>query len=515
MKPKRPILVGDILSVSADRNPDKTALIIEGRSWSYLDLENRANNLARSFLNDGHLEKGARALVILPNGYEAVITFFGLVKAGIIATMLHPGTKNDKITKILADCGASAIITDDKLRKSISGLQIDSLLKIYTMDDPELDLADDAGAHTGKPSRGMVIDQDIAFLVYTSGSTGESRGVACPHFSVLSAIYSICEYLECDESDVVGSCLPLAFDHGLYQVLTTFYVGGTLVLERDFSRPVASVRALSQAGITGLPGVPSLFAMLLRLSVDSSMFSNLRYIASTGGPLPVAHIQALKETFPTTAIFSMYGLTECKRASFLPPDELDKRPLSIGRGMANQDLWLVDESGKRVGPGNTGELVIRGSNVMRGYWNRPIETDAVFRPQGDSGERVLYSGDIMRLDDDGYLYFIGRKDDLFKSRGEKVYPREIEDVLYTMPGINEAAVVGIPNELLGNMVVAHVVAVPREWLSAATIITFCRERLESHLIPGDVQIHSCLPKTPSGKIDRLKLRMRSEITKAD
>jgi hypothetical protein len=264
------------------------------------------------------------------------------------------------------------------------------------------------------------------------------------------AAASLAEYLEMQNDEVVLLCLPLSFDYGLYQLLLTVLVGGTLVLEKGFAFPGRVVGLLESEGVTGLPGVPTLFGVLLGLrGLGDRELPALRYLSNTGAALSVTTIAGLRETFPAARIYSMYGLTECKRCTYLPPEQLARRPGSVGIAIPGTEAYVVDESGRRAAPGEVGELVIRGAHVMKGYWADPEATDRALRSGPHPWEKVLYTGDLFRADQDGYLYFVGRKDDIIKSRGEKVSPKEIENVLYELAGVREAAVVGVPDPLLG------------------------------------------------------------------
>jgi acyl-CoA synthetase (AMP-forming)/AMP-acid ligase II len=231
----------------------------------------------------------------------------------------------------------------------------------------------------------------------------------------------------------------------------------------------------------------------------------LRTITNTAAALSEEHITQLRALFPQARLYSMYGLTECKRVTYLPPDQLDIRPTSVGRGMPNEEVWLVDEDGSRLPNGSTGELVIRGSNVMRGYWAKPEQTARRLKPGPNAGEMVLYSGDIFRTDDEGYLYFVARKDDIIKSRGEKVSPREVENALYAIEGVHEAAVVGVHDDVLGQAIKAFVVLRSGYDYSEKDIIRHCLIRLESFMAPKYVDFVASLPKTDTGKIKKTGL----------
>jgi acyl-CoA synthetase (AMP-forming)/AMP-acid ligase II len=279
-----------------------------------------------------------------------------------------------------------------------------------------------------------------------------------------------------------------------------------VVLERSFAFPKRILDLAAQARVTVLPGVPAAFNLLTNLATLSRYdLGRLRMITNAAAALSEEHIGKLRGLFPRATLFSMYGLTECKRVTYLPPEELDIRPLSVGRGMPNQELWLVDEAGRRLPNGATGELVIRGSHVMRGYWEKPVETAERLKPGPLPGESVLYSGDIFRSDAEGYLYFVARKDDIIKSRGEKVSPREVENALYRLPGVLEVAVVGVPDTVFGQAVKAFVVLGPGRRYSERDIIGHCGARLESFMVPKYVEFVDGLPKTDNGKIKRQAL----------
>jgi len=300
---------------------------------------------------------------------------------------------------------------------------------------------------------------------------------------------------------------PLSFDYGLYQLLMCVRVGATLVLEHGFAFPGRIVQLLIDERVTGLPGVPTLFHVLIGLrGLADRELPHLRFLTNTGQALPVATIAALRRTFPRADLFSMYGLTECKRVSYLPPGQLDARPESVGRAIPGTEAWVDDGRGGVAAPGEVGELLVRGAHVMQGYWNAPEATAERLRPGRWPWERTLATGDLFRADEEGYLYFVGRRDDLIKSRGEKVVPREVEDVLHAAGGVAEAAVVGVPDERLGQAVLAHVAARPGAALDAAALRAHCAAALEAHMVPARIVVHEgALPRTPNGKVDRRAL----------
>jgi len=345
---------------------------------------------------------------------------------------------------------------------------------------------------------------DLACLIYTSGITGEPKGVMCDHSNVVFASGSIIEYLQNVPDDIVLNVLPLAFDYGLYQLLMTFRFGGTLVLENSFAFPATILKLIEQERVTGLPGVPTIFAMLLQMDLSPYDLSSLRYITNTAAALPPSHILELRRKFPKVTIFSMYGLTETNRTLYLPPEWLARKPGSVGIAIPGTEVWLEDESGRRLGPGEVGELVVRGRHVMRGYWESPEATAARYRPGPVAGERLCYTGDLFSMDEDGCMYFVGRKDDIIKSRGEKVAPKEIEILLHALPGVVEAAVVGVPDPVLGQAIKAVVVRSDPK-LTAMDVLAHCRANLEDFMVPKTVEFRDILPRSPAGKVNKEKL----------
>jgi len=327
--------------------------------------------------------------------------------------------------------------------------------------------------------------------------------VMLTHLNITSAARSITTYLGNTEDDVLLNVLPLSFDYGLYQVLMAFRKGARVVLGRTFTYPMTVLELLRTERATGFPIVPTISALLVQLDLTRYPLPDLRYVTNTGAALPTAHITALRAWLPHVRLFSMYGLTECKRVAYLPPEEIDRRPTSVGKAMPNVEVTLVDEHGQPTTSG-VGELVVRGSNVMSGYWNRPDETGKVLRP-GPFGQRVLYSGDIFRTDEDGFLYFVSRKDDVIKSRGEKVSPREVENVIYDLAGVVEAAVIGEADDLLGQAVSAYIVKGDGVELTAQDVFRHCARFLEDFMIPRRVEFLDEMPRTATGKIDRRAL----------
>ena len=488
--------VESFLLESARRSPGKTALVAGPARLTYQDLAARAAGFAAELHRRG-VARGDRVVVFLHNSPEAVIAVFGTLLAGGVFSVVNPGTKADKLAYILNHCTARALITEPRLADVATSARSRVPAVAATL------LAPFSFVDAAPPAQ-PGIDLDLAMIVYTSGSTGFPKGVTMTHANIAAAATSITTYLESRAEDVVLSVLPLAFDYGLYQALMCAKVGATLVLEKSFTYPAVVLEKLKSERVTGFPLVPTLAALLLQMKqLEPGMFPDLRYLTNTAAALPRAHIERLRALFPQAKLFSMYGLTECKRCTYLPPEQLERRPNSVGIAIPGTEAYVVDDQGERVAPGVVGELVIRGAHVMKGYWADEEATARVLKPGPYRWEKVLHTGDLFRTDEDGYLYFVSRKDDIIKTRGEKVSPREVENVIYELAGIREAVVIGVPDPILGMAVKAIVVA--DEPLTEREVIRHCAARLEDFMVPAMVEFRGQLPKSENGKIARKEL----------
>lgn len=494
--------LGEDLRAAAARFPDRDAVVTVKRTVTYAQLDGLADSLAVR-LGESGVVRGDRVAVLLPNSVESAIAIYGTLRAGAAFSPLNPTIKRDKLRHVLTDSSAAAVVCDPEHRELVDAALEDSDTRVLSASD----LWDASGA-TPPPTP---ISLDLAAVIYTSGSTGDPKGVTLTHGNMTFAADSIIEYLEMSESDRVLCALPLSFDYGLYQLIMSIRVGATLVLETGFAFPGRIVQLLAEDRITGLPGVPTLFHVLLSLrGIDERTFPDLRYITNTAAALPPSTVQTIRRSFPNARLYSMYGLTECKRTTYMPPDQLDERPTSVGIAIPGTEVWIEDEDGNVLGPDEVGELMIQGAHVMQGYWNDPEMTAQRLRPGRWPWERVLASGDLFRKDDEGYLYFVGRRDDLIKSGGEKVVPREIEDVLHSATGVHDAVVIGMPDRLLGHAVHAHVSRSEGADLDEVTLRRYCAERLEDYKVPRRVFVHDELPRTNNGKLDRQALALWSE-----
>jgi long-chain acyl-CoA synthetase len=501
--------VEQFLRDSAQRFGDKVALVTGDARVTYRELDRASDRLAGALAARG-IVRGDRVIVFMDNCREAVIAIFAALKAGAVFSPINPSTKADKLAYVINHCGASALVTQDKLRAVASAALAETpsiaLSVVAGAREPTLSNAvsfETALAADGAPPAFPDIDLDLAMLIYTSGSTGFPKGVMMTHQNVVAAATSITTYLENTADDVILNVLPISFDYGLYQVLMAVKAGATLVLEQSFAFPQKIFAKMTAERVTGLPLVPTMAAIVLQMrDLQPNAFPHLRYITNTAAALPPAHIARLQALFPSARLYSMYGVTECKRCTYLPPEELERRPGSVGIAIPGTEAYVVDEHGARVASNVVGELVIRGAHVMKGYWNDPEATARALRPGPFAWEKVLHTGDLFRADADGFLYFVARKDDIIKTRGEKVSPKEVENALYALPGIREAAVVGVPDPVLGLALKAVVAADPRAKLTAHDVIRHCARHLEDFMVPKLVEFRDALPKTESGKISR-------------
>jgi amino acid adenylation domain-containing protein len=509
-------LLHDYLSHSASRLGGKVALVWGRQRVTYGELEERANAIAQHLAAAG-LARGDRVMIFADNTVETVVSFWAVLKANAVVCIVNPLTKSDKLDYLLNDCRPTALITDKHLLSIFSepARNCPSLRRVIVsgpIDGPDLRGLphavhwDMAVASPGAAPARSCIDIDLAAIIYTSGSTGEPKGVMLTHRNMMTACTSIAAYLELGEDEVILNVLPLAFDYGLYQMIMAFRTGARLVLERSFAFPAQILGVIKEERVTGFPGVPTIFAALSELkSLKDQDFSSIRYVTNTAAALPLKHILMLQELFSDARIYSMYGLTECKRCTYLPPEDLERKPLSVGIAIPNTEMWIVDEDDRRVGPDVVGQLVIRGATVMKGYWGKPEATARKLKPGPLPGEQVLYTGDYCRMDADGYLYFVGRGDEIIKSRGEKVAPREVENVLMDIPGVREAAVIGIPDELLGQAVKAYVVMEQGRTIGEKQLQKECQKRLENFMVPKSIVIVPSLPMTDTGKLKKTAL----------
>ncbi|MGE5314891.1 MAG: class I adenylate-forming enzyme family protein [Acidobacteriota bacterium] len=502
------MLIHEYLSQAAERMPEKTALVCGKMRASYRMLHERAKNFA-AFLRTQELEKGDRVAVYIDTSIETVTAIFGILEAGGCLVIVNPSTHSERLGFILNDAGAKFVIASvDKLavvEQAVKQCQTSpGLILTGPVEDDDRYMSFEQATNTLLPFTPVkVIDNDLAAIIYTSGSTGKPKGVTHLHRTINVVVETVADYLCHSEEDVVLGVLPLSSSYGLLQVLVTFYTCGRIVLERGFGYPYEIIQRMKEEGVTGFAGAPTVYAIILKLEgLEREDFSRLRYITNAAAAMPAPFIPQLRRIFPSTKIYLMHGLTECLRTTFLPPDEIDAKPTSVGCGMKNVELWLEDQAGNRVAKGQVGEMMVRGSNIMQGYWNDPEGTSRVLKPGRYPWEKVLRTRDLFIEDEEGYFHFVSREDELIKSRGEKVSPVEVEDVLYRLDAVQETRVIGVPDGVLGQAIRAEIVLKEHHTLTAQEVKAHCRKNIEDFKVPHHIEFVQSLPKTQGGKIKR-------------
>lgn len=501
-------LVGDTLLHAAASRGGHPAVVADGVSYDYETLLDSSLRLARALQENG-LTRGGRVVVQTANQWHCAIAVYATALAGGVFVVLHPQTKHDKLRFVLEDCVAEVLVAgkaalaalkDEALPPALGFVLSSGVASDADLVDATLEEAIDRAEPT---PRTQAIPHDLAALIYTSGSTGTPKGVMMRHRNVVFTLQSLCRYLRLEEDDRILNFLPLSFDYGLYQLLMAVRMGATLVVEPSFVFPWEVVKRAQAEEVTVFPGVPTAYATLRGLARERPdlQLPSVRRVTNTAAALPPAILDDLRRIFPNALIFAMYGLTECKRVSYLEPELLAEKPSSVGKAIPGTEaIVLVD--GRPAEPGEQGVLHVRGPHVMAGYWNRPDLTDEMLVPGPVPGERMLCTHDFFTADEDGFLYFVGRSDDIIKSGGQKVSPAEVESALQAIPEVSAAVVVGVEDEMLGQRIRAHVVLFADATLTEKDVIRACRERLEPTMVPHEVVFADSLPTTDSGKVTR-------------
>lgn len=501
------MLVHDLLRRALERSPESLAVLEANGTYGYLDLYQNAARMAHVLVASG-VRRGDRVVLALENSRLWVSAFFGILEAGAVVVPLPADEKNDRLFYAVQDCSPAACILDEAGARALSatGNPPGRILVDYPRGGPIVDNTIDLRAAMPQapcePPQVRAIDVDLAAIIYTSGSTGVPRGVMLSHSNLTANAHSIVQYLRLTSSDRVMVVLPFHYVYGLSLLTTHVAAGGSLAIDNRFAFPNAVLKTMQRFEVTGFAGVPSTFALLLHRSAIRNMeFPSLRYVTQAGGPMPPALLQQWLALMPQVPFYVMYGATEASaRLAYLEPGELPTRLGSIGKAIPNVELDLIKEDGESAAPGEVGEIVARGSNIMCGYWNCPEETRAALGPHG------YRTGDLATRDADGFFYIVGRRQDMLKVGGQRVGAKEIEDVLHEHPSIHEAAIVGAPHELLGEVPVAFVTLRTGQSVDAAELLSYCRERLADHKLPARIQFERELPKSAAGKIDKRALR---------
>jgi len=480
-----------LIDVVRSREGSEAEFIVHsGRRYGFGEMI-RMGKLFAGHLRELSLGRGSRVIIALPPGADHVRSMIGAILNGSVFIPVDPSLPRGKLSHIISDSGADLVISGRKDRDLLS-------------DDNPGTLFEGPGSGGPEPPDAVVEPSDLACIIYTSGSTGLPKGVMLSHGNMVFSADSIISYIGNREGDAILSCLPLSFDYGLYQVIMALRFGGKVVLEPSFIFPGRVLKLLESERVTGFPIVPSMGAILLkRFDLSSLDLSSLEYITNTAQALPEWMIREFRGILPHVKIFSMFGLTECKRCTYLEPSLIDRKPTSVGKAIPGTRVQLVDARGRTVRkPFRIGEMVVKGPNVMIGYLNDEEMTSRMIREH--EGERALFTGDLFYFDEEGDLYFQGRKDDLIKVKGEKVYPKEIERVVERIEGITECAVIGKDDEIKGSSLVCFYTSLSP--LEGGSIKAILKEFLEPYKIP-DLFLHiDNMPRTRNGKVDREGLK---------
>ena len=513
------ILLHELALASAHRMPDSIALTFADAQMSYADLGGAIERCAAGFIAAG-IGRSDRVAIYLEKRFEFVIACLGAAAAGAVFVPVNPILKAGQVAHVLRDCNARMlVVSDDRYALLRAALEecpdlrhatIVGRIPDQTAATPAT-LSWDALLASGKRVLPRRIDVDMAAILYTSGSTGRPKGVVLSHRNMVAGAKSVAQYLENTAEDTLLAALPFSFDAGFSQLTTAFHVGARVVL-LNYLFPGDVVKALAHERVTGLTAVPPLWIQLAQAKWPESIVGHLRYIANTGGRMPLETLKTLRRILPRTKPYLMYGLTEAFRSSYLPPEEVDRRPDSIGKAIPNAELLVLRADGAPCAPDEPGELVHRGALVGMGYWNDAEKTAERYRPLPgrEPGlmlpEIAVFSGDTVRMDAEGYLYFIGRRDEMIKTSGYRVSPTEIEEAVYATQLVAECAAFGVAHAQLGQAIV--VVAAPPAGgaLNVDALLAECRTRLPAYMVPAHVQVRSgSLPRNPNGKIDRKQL----------
>jgi acyl-CoA ligase (AMP-forming) (exosortase A-associated) len=514
-------LIHQLPATAAARTPENIALKHKNVQHSYSALQEAIQRCANAIVALG-LGKQDRVAVFLPKQFETVVGLFGAAAAGCVFVPVNPILKPAQVEHILRDCAVRVLMTSSDRLAGLSEVltQCSDLRHVVVVDEstanapPGIELHRFASlVRAGHPTNThRVIDTDMAAILYTSGSTGKPKGVVLSHRNMVTGAHSVAEYLENRATDKLLAVLPFSFDYGFSQLSTAFHVGARVTLmDHLFARDI--VKAVASDSITGLAGVPPLWSQLADLDWSEEARNCLRYITNSGGAMPAATLSKLRTSLPKTAPFLMYGLTEAFRSTYLPPAEIDRRPGSMGKAIPNAEIMVVRPDGTPCAPNEPGELVHRGSLVALGYWNDPAKTAERYKPVPNQDkslvltEMAVWSGDTVKMDEDGFLYFVGRRDEMIKTSGYRVSPSEVEEVIFATGLVADAAAIGVAHPTLGQAIVVIVASAPGKPNDATTILDECKRQLPAFMVPTHIEFRESLPRNPNGKYDRPRLAL--------
>ncbi len=501
--------------------PEHPALTCREETLSYAQLRMRVGQAAAGFRRAG-LRRGDRVVIYLDKRIETVVAMLAVSAAGGVLVPVNPVFKGAQVAYLLADCAPRFLVTTPERYRSVlpdldAGAPAVRLVLIGRERDQkaQLDSAptrwhawEQLCAGPVEHDRELVIDTDLAAIFYTSGSTGGPKGVVLTHRNLIAGAQSVASYLEHGQDDVVLSVLPLSFDAGFSQLSTSLATGAHLVLV-NYLLPREIVRLCARHGVTGLTCVPPLWLQLSTQAWPAEATSRLRYFANTGGAMPRSTLSRLRELFPAAKPYLMYGLTEAFRSTYLHPDQIDARPDSIGKAIPNAEVLVLRPDGSPCDPGEHGEIVHRGALVASGYWNDAERTAQRFRPipcgaDQQFTEKAVWSGDVAYRDEEGFLYFVGRTDDMIKTSGYRVSPTEIEEVAYASGLVSEAVAFGVADERLGQQIILAVTGAP----DLDTLRKTLERDLPRYMLPQRILLLAELPRSGNGKFDRAALRQQ-------
>jgi acyl-CoA ligase (AMP-forming) (exosortase A-associated) len=508
-------LLHELPMASAAQRGDAPALTLKGRTLSYAELVELIDRFATGLIALG-VGRGERVAFYLDKRFETVAASFGTTKAGAVFVPVNPLLKGDQVAHILRDCNVRVLVSTDERLRSIAPILAACPDLRHVVVIGEVESMPGTGKHhigwsalaaqTGAEGH-RVIDADMAAILYTSGSTGRPKGVVLSHRNMVAGAKSVASYLENSPADTILSALPLSFDAGFSQLTTAFRAGARVVL-LNYLLPRDVLQEMVREKVTGLTAVPPLWIQLVQLEWPAAISDHLRYIANTGGRMPRETLAELRRRLPKTKPFLMYGLTEAFRSTYLPPSEVDRRPDSIGKAIPTAEILVVNEKGELCGPNEPGELVHRGALVGMGYWNDPAKTAERFKPAPSrpSGlcipELAVWSGDTVRTDEEGFLYFVGRRDEMIKTSGYRVSPTEVEEMIHSTKLVGEVAAIGIPHDVLGQAIVLFATPLASGPLDKDAVLRQARGQMPPYMLPQHIIERASLPRNPNGKIDR-------------
>lgn len=505
----------DLVRAQVESRSSALALWSQKGTLTYEALCHQSTQLAQ-YLRQKNAARHQRVAIFLPKSVEWVVAMLGTNAAGGIFVPINPVLKPSQVDHILTNSGARILIsTHDRIKALLPEIECEpnSDPILVDLEDRSCiplknalsrDTAEDASSFVSDP-----LDTDIAAIFYTSGSTGAPKGVVLSNRNMVAGAYSVASYLENTHEDRILSLLPLSFDAGFSQLTTAFSVGASVYLF-DYLFPQDVIRLVGEHKISGITGVPPLWAQLVSKDWPEEISGSVRYFANTGGKMPESLLAQLRSTFPSASPYLMYGLTEAFRSTYLDPDQVDQRPDSIGKAIPNAQILVLRPDGTECAADEPGELVHIGPLVAQGYWQDAEKTAKRFKtipiPSADDPiqyERAVFSGDIVRRDVDGFLYFVSRADEMLKTSGYRVSPTEIEEVAYQTGVVKEAVAVGLPDDVLGHKIV--LIVAPEAPDQESDLLKSFKQHLPIYMVPKEIHWQSELPRSPNGKFDRVRI----------